>query len=204
MAELINSLEADDPIDKPLRLSVRWYSLTGRDWEGEVYGLLQIGLFLGDEPLFSNAAYDHPPGYQEEWILPGYYSAESDGCYILDDLWTLLSTGKRMDLEEIEPVFRLAIAPNLLFPAGEPDPEPTFYEVLCVIQHGGPWHGYAMGGSGPAVFFAVRRPALAKFFYDLLDEALDPGITDELARTMLTEKFKDAIDRRSDLLGEDY
>ena len=66
-----------------------------------------IGLFLGDEPLFADVAYDHPPGYRETWLLPGHFSGESADCRLLDDLWALLSTGKRMDFDP-EILVRLA------------------------------------------------------------------------------------------------
>ncbi|HOT83738.1 MAG TPA: hypothetical protein PLQ12_10615, partial [Candidatus Defluviicoccus seviourii] len=126
---------------------------------------------------------------------------ESADCRLLDDLWALLSTGKRMDFDDtIEPTFRLAIAPLpfLLWHDREPDLDrkPDYYEVLTIIRHGGPWHGDAMGGAGPAAYSVVERPTLIKFFYDLLDEALDPKNSDEASRRILMERFGEAIDNR--------
>ena len=196
MADLIDDEADNDPIEKPLRLSIRWHTITDSGWEGDITGILQIGLFLGDEPLFAPAAYEHFWRDQEKWLLPGYFYGEDDDCRLLDDLWALLSTGKKMDFEDVEPIFRLMVGPNVLWPEGPQDRDADFYNVLAIIEHGGPWHTGAMGLAGPAAFFTTDRCAVEKFFYDLLDEALDPGISDEVARRILTERFKETLEKR--------
>ena len=53
--------------------------------------------------------------------------------------------------------------------------------------------------SGHPQNYTTLTDATEKFFYDLFDEALDPDISDEVARRILTERFGAAMKRKSEL-----
>lgn len=193
MAELIDDKESDVPEERRLRLSLVWHSITSEpDIADKLEGTLTIGLFVGDQPLFSPAVYDH---WHPDFVQPGYFYAEDSGCNLLRDLWATLRTGKRSDFEDtLRPYLRVVISPDLLLP-GPLDDGAKWFDVLAVIQHGGPWHGVAMGSSGPAVLLTVRSQQLERFFYDLLDEAVPA--CNERARADLQDVFAEALMSRA-------
>lgn len=196
MAVLIDISEEDDPAELPLKLSLRWQRIWA-DGHGDVESLVEIGFFLGDQPLFSEQAYQRPRGYDEKWLRQGCHAGEDFNCSLLGDLWTVLTTGERMDFEDsCDPTFRLVIAPHLFLPEAPKSRDPNDFDVLAIVQHGGPWHGGAMGMSGPAVFMGATHASLRKLFYDLLDEALVPDVSDDQSREYLRIEFAEAIATR--------
>ena len=197
MAVLFDTCEKDDPADLPMSLSIRWQGIWV-EWHGDIETQVEIGLFLGDKPLFSDAAYDHPRGYDADWLRPGCFAGENSNCSILFELWKVLTTGERVDFEDdIDPAFRMVIAPDLFQSEPRGSEECDYYDILAIIERGGPWHGSAVGMSGPAVLMGAKRRDLERFFYDLLDEALDPKISDEGSRLKLQGWFAPALERRS-------
>lgn len=189
VADLIDDQEEDVPEASRLRLSLTWRSITSDpSIADKLEGTLAIGLFVGQQPLFSPAVYER---WRPDFVLPGFFRAEDSGCNLLRGIWATLRTRKRFDFEDtLRPYVRVIISPDLL----DPDSigrSTNRFEVLVIIQHGGPWHGDAMGSSGPGALLVVRREQLEKFFYDLLDEAVP--VCNELARTDLAEAFAEPL-----------
>lgn len=197
MADLFDDQEADVPIENRLRLSIRWHSIW-YDQTDTMATSLEVGVFIGDRPIFADFLYQRTHTWRKVALSPGYFEGEDNECCILDGLWQSLTTGERMDWEDIlEPDFGLVVAPASFEEIGEVKiTDKTWYDVLCVIQHGGPWHGPAMGGSGPAVQLSADHSSLKRFFHDLLEEALDPRISDETSRNILLKRHAQARSQR--------
>ncbi len=82
---------------------------------------------------------------------------------------------------------RLVIGPDCIDPAYI-DPDAFLLDILVIIQSGGKWHGQALDETGPAMKICVTRPALQKFYDDLLAEALDPVICNEASQEFLRSR----------------
>jgi hypothetical protein len=190
MADLYNSESEDIPLDQRLKLSIKWLSIdTPCTFPNEAGALLQIGMFVGDVSLLSDALYTRKENCGLP-LLPGYFAGEDDDCRLLTDLGELLDTGKRLDFEDVsEPLFRLIIASDLFDPDIPNEPDTVLFEVMVIVQRGGLWHGEAMGETGPAVKLAATQETLRRFFYDLLAEALDPAVCKPEAREILERRF---------------
>jgi len=193
MADLFDYQEADVPLEKRLRLSIRWLSIW-HDMTDMMTSSLEVGVFIGGRPVFADFLYQRTHTWREVELSPGCFEGEDNECRILDGLWKSLTTGERMDWEDIiEPKFRIVVAPASFEEIGEGKiTGKTWYDILCIIQDGGPWHGPAMGGSGPAVLLSTTRSSLKRFFHDLLEEALDPRICDEACRKILLDRHAKA------------
>lgn len=191
MADLVDFAEGDIPPERRLRLSLKWCSIqVPYDFPDETFAYLQIGLFMGDTPLFADALYAGRARRRAD-LLPGYFAGEDENCNLLSCLLETLKTGKCMEFEDFnEPDFKLYIGPDVFSPDTCDGRDHNYVEVLAIIQNGGPWHGAAVQCSGPAMFFSVNWPALDRFFRDLLAEALDPAICEEPARRMLLQRFE--------------
>lgn len=196
MAELLNYADPGDPPAKRLRLSLFWQKIRYDPDPGEPIADLQIGIFLGDEPLFADTLYDRANPYRLKWLKPGYFHIDDDGCQLLDGLWGLLTTGKAVDFENFDPWVRIIVARDINWMDDADPAEIAYVDVLTIIQHGGPWHGGGMGSAGPAAVIGVDRAALEAFFYDLLDEAIASDVIDAESRAYLTEHFAEALARR--------
>jgi len=190
MADLYASVEHDVPRDGTLRLSIEWRELKWvSDFSDEAYGEMQIGLFIGDRPLFTDYIYSGGRGHYGLKFPPGFFFGEDARCSIFDHLDRTLATGSRMQFESYyDPHFMLHIGPDIYSSEEKPAWEPDTYEVLTIIQHGGPWHGPAMGGNGPAAYFYVDRDPLIAFRQTLFDEAIglvgaDPRAVEVLKAT---------------------
>jgi len=190
---MIDDTDDDVPMERRLRLSFVWRCVTSDPQiADELEGQLAIGLFVGEQPLFSPAVYDR---WHPDFVQPGYFYAEDSGCRLLRGIWTTLRTGRRLDFEDtLRPYVRVVVSPDLLSP-GPTDDLKQWFDVLVVIQHGGPWHGAAMGGSGTAALLSVGRQQLEKFFYNLLDETI--AVCNEMALADLAAAFAEPLAARS-------
>ncbi len=84
--------------------------------------------------------------------VEGYFYGEREDCRILRDLREVVATGRTVEIEDaLEPAIRLGIGRDILGhdKAGNGDPA-DFFEMLVVVQAGGPWAGRIYGWSGPA------------------------------------------------------
>lgn len=187
MAILIDS--RSDETATPLKLSIRWRRIFSNGYEWDRNGEMAIGLYIGDEPMFAPAVFDSDfmRGLQ---LRPGEFCGDSDYCEILRDIPRALKTGERTVIEDFICLFtRIVIGPDLFGPAPKADPEARFFDVLVIIDHGGRWHGPAVGSGGPAVLLGVTREALEQFWRDLVTEAMDPSVCDEVSRQKLWSEF---------------
>lgn len=193
MADLRDDNESDVPDECRLRLSLAWNRIMSDPDDADLLSArLALGLFIGDQPLFASPVYTDP---KDAFVPPGCFYAEDYGCHLLRDIWNTLQTGIRVDFEDtLHPSVRLIIAPDLLR-AGPTSDREEWFDVLVIIQHGGPWHDHKMGGAGPAALLVVRREQLARFLYDLLDEAL--SACNELAIADLKEAFAEPLAARA-------
>ncbi len=194
MADLIADTE-DLALEKRLRISVLWRSIkVFPHLPNETFAQMQIGAFLGEAPLFSDAVYGDPEERQRKALRPGYFVAYDTDCDFLNGLKTLAERGGRLDFEDVtEPVFRLIIAPDALDPEVQESPEIDWYEVLATFQWGGAWHGSALGSEGPSVRFSVRREAVKQFLRDLMAEAMQSSATEAAARSILEKRFPEPV-----------
>ena len=197
MAELIDDAEDIVPLDRRLKLSIKWHKLKTHIRIGnEPETIFQVGLLIGDHPLFSDPVYEHPRGYDEDWLEPGHFSAEDSYLKILTGLWETLTTGKKLDwMNLIDPTFEMIVERHDHPGGGNTDDE-FFFEFAIIIQHGGPWHTDAMGGAGPGVRLYATPQSLKQFIFDLIDEADDPSISDEEAREIVRRQMAEAIAER--------
>jgi hypothetical protein len=187
MAILIDSRSEETAT--PLKLSIRWRRIFSNGYEWDRNGEMAIGLYIGDEPMFSPAVFDPDCMHRSE-LRPGEFYGESDYCKILRDIPRALKTGERTVTEDSICLFtRIVIGPDLLGPEPKADPEARFFGVLVIIDHGGKWHGDGVGSGGPAVLLGVTRAQLERFWRDLVAEAMDPAICDEVSQELLHVEF---------------
>lgn len=174
MAELLAYCEPGDEAKQRLRLIIKWLWITATpDVPGGLSSAYAIGLFLGDEPLFNPAAYAREGGSAVR-LEEGYFYGESEDCQILRDLCEPLATGRTVEIEyALEPAVRLVIGRDILGrDKGESSGAPLdFFEVLIIVQAGGPWSGRIYGLSGPAAWLDVEWSALEDFCCELREEA---------------------------------
>ncbi|MCI5074036.1 hypothetical protein [Oricola sp.] len=198
MADLIDIGADDLPVERRLRLSIRWRSIrTLFMFPDEACAYFSIGLFLGDQPLFNEAVYPDVDDEVSASTSKGYFKVYDDNCDLLTGLRDLLVANKRFDFEDfVEPLFRLIIAPDALDAADKVTSDTDDFDVLAIIYSGGNWHGQALGDTGPAVRLRVARNDIAAFFRELLDEALDPDVCAEDSRQILRQRFKDDLANR--------
>lgn len=194
MADLIADTE-DLALEKRLRISVQWHSIkVYSHLPKETFARLNIGAFLGEAPLFSDAVYGDVAERERVDLRPGYFRGYDTDCEFLTELKTLVESGGRLDFEDVtEPLFRLIIAPNALEPDVQETPEVDWYEVLATFQWGGVWHGSALGSEGPSVRFNVRRSAVQQFWRDLMAEAMQSSATETAARSILEKRFPETV-----------
>lgn len=173
----------------PLKLSIRWRRVFSNGYEWDRNGEMAIGLYVGDEPMFAPAVFD-PDHMRRLELRPGEFYGESDYCQILRDIPRALKTGERTVIEDAVCLFtRIVIGPDLFAPEPKADPTAGFFDVLVIIDHGGNWHGDGVGSGGPAVLLGVTREALEQFWRDLVAEAMDPAICDEVSKERLRDEF---------------
>lgn len=174
MAELLAYCEPGDEPRQGLRLLINWLQVTPTpDVPGGLSSIFEFGLFLGDAPLFDRSAYAREDGPAAS-LREGYFYGESEDCQILRDLREVLATGRIADIEDVsEPAIRLVIGRDIMGrgKAGDGEP-PDFFEMLVVVQAGGPWAGRIRGPNGPAVWLEVERSALERFCDQLQAEAI--------------------------------
>lgn len=173
MAELLAYCEPGDAPRQRLRLLINWLRITPTpDLPCGLSSAFEIGLFLGEVPLFNRSAYAREDAPAQS-LRDGYFYGESEDCQILRDLREVLATGRTADIEDLlEPAIRLVIGRDILGRGKVGDGEPPdFFEVLVVVQAGGPWAGGIRGPSGPAVWLEVERSELERFFDQLQAEA---------------------------------
>ena len=194
MADLIDSQYQDVPDSERLRLSIRYRSIRTDDAIADYLSAdTWVGLFLGASPLFADTVYTRRSSALRYPIERGYFSGEDNGCEILKGILWSLQTGKRAVIEDtIEPHFQIVVGPDFLKSDTVNETAP-YFDVLVTIQFGGPWHGDAVGNSGPAVQLSVKRADLQQFFSDLLAEALDPCIADETSLGEIRKLFPDRV-----------
>jgi hypothetical protein len=174
MAELPAYCEPGDEPKRRLRLVIRWLWITATpDVPGGRSSACAIGLFVGEEQLFNRAVYAREDGSAVR-LEDGFFYDESEDGRILRDLREVLATGRTVEIEDpLEPAVRLVIGRDILGrhkgeSSGAP---PDFFEVLVIVQAGGPWAGRIYGLSGPAVWLDVERAALEDFCRELRQEA---------------------------------
>jgi hypothetical protein len=190
MAVLIDDRSDGDERARPLKLSIRWrrvFSSPGGEYDCN--GEMAVGLYFGDEPLFAPSVYDQER-MQHLGLRVGEFAGESDYCQILRDIPRALKTGERVVIEDIvTPDIRIVIGPDLFAPDPRPEPDASFFDVLVLIDHGGLWHGPSPSTGGPAALLSTTRKGLEQFWRDLVAEAMDPAICDEVSKARLTADF---------------
>lgn len=191
MAELCASYETGDTPDQPLRLVINWTSITTRaDVEADLESEYEIGLFMGDDPLFCDAAYSGPLALPAR--SSGFFRGESDGCALLIGLKRALLTGERVVIDDLSDWTKIIIESDIFADrqptADKPDADGAF-QVIVIVLNGGPWQGRVNGESGPGAMFDVDRDVLENFFRDLLREALCETVSDRESCDRLERLF---------------
>ncbi|WP_113154405.1 hypothetical protein [Nitratireductor sp. OM-1] len=191
MADLIDAANDELPLDRRLKLSIKWNSIqVPVTFPGEAYAKFQIGFFLGSAPLFSEAVYGESEARASGTLLPGYFRGWDEDCNFLTSLRTFLETGEAVDFEDVcEPVFRLIIADDAFDLGRKAAPTDNYFDVLAIMHNGGGWHDWTLGETGPAMKLAATRETLRRFLVDLLKEADDPAVCEPQARQILRERF---------------
>lgn len=195
MADLYDSENDDLPLEQRLRLSVKYYFIEafGTD-DDRVSAKTHVGLFMGDTPLFADALYRGVEGWRDDQLALGYFVTRDHDCDLLTRLRATVESGARFDdIGVFEPDIRLMIVPDIFRPEIVDDPERDDFDVLAIVQYGGPWHGQGVGLSGPAVRLSATRETLRRFFLDLLADALDPRNNDGLSAEILKQRFADDV-----------
>ncbi len=171
MAELRDYLEDMSP-DEVLRLSIKWQSIrTDVRFKGDLLGELAVGLFVGETPLFAAPIYRSRFQRNDPPMMPGYFYANDEDMELVRMFERALKVGAHEHFETSpDPYLTIAIAPNLA------DPEPArphaeYFDILIIIQWGGPWHRQIWAESGPGARLSVTRDQLKKFVVDLRSEA---------------------------------
>lgn len=102
MADLMDAANDGLPLDRRLKLSIKWRSIeVPLTFPGEAYAQPQIGFFLGNAPLFSDAVYGEPEARAGGTLLPGYFRGWDEDCNFLTSLRTFLETGEAVDFEDV-------------------------------------------------------------------------------------------------------
>lgn len=202
MAELIDSSDDGERTDQRLRLSIKWRSITQRQmFPGEAYSQFDIGIFMGETPLFNEAVYRPATKAEGDASAPGYFFGEDDNCGMLNGIRGVLTKGTPMDFEDISyPLFRLIIGADA-FDCTDADSGPLLFDVVVILQAGAVCHGGMIGTSGPAMMLNVTPQALARFYDDLVYEALDLTVSDELSRDVI-KRFARPAEGENRALGE--
>lgn len=194
MADLIADTE-DLAVEKRLRISIVWHSIEEPSFlSGETFAKLNIGAFLGEAPLFSEAVYGELAERERIELRPGYFRGYDTDCELLLGLKALVESGGRLDFEDItEPLFRLIIAHGSHDLDVQETPEIDRYDVLATFAWGGAWHGRALGSEGPSIRFSVGRTAMRQFLRDLVAEAMESSATESAARSILENRFPESL-----------
>ncbi|EKF39989.1 hypothetical protein NA8A_23187 [Nitratireductor indicus C115] len=203
MADLIDAANCELPLDRRLKLSIKWSSIeVPTTFPGEAYARLQIGFFLGDAPLFSEAVYGEAKAPASGYRLPGYFYGEDEDCNLLTSLKTFLETGEAVDFQDVcEPLFRLIIAKDAFDPDRKADPTDDYFDVLAIMYNGGAWHDRTMEETGPALRINANRETLRHLLFDLLAEADDPAVCEPQARQILKGRFANIYSMRGPSTG---